>query len=39
LDMPDGMVETHAIKSLRRYAQDPEILNHSQHFFLAVGIQ
>ena len=39
LDMPDGMVETQAISSLRRYAQDPEVANQSKHFFLAVGMQ
>ena len=39
LDMPDGMVETHAIGSLQRYAEDREVQNGSKHFFLAVGMQ
>ena len=34
-----GMVETHAIGSLQRYAEDREIQNESKHFFLAVGMQ
>ena len=33
------MVETHAIGSLQRYAEDREVQNGSKHFFLAVGMQ